>query len=410
MDVSTYQSKENRTDEPKTDMSGDDNNLRQQSSLGLLPKRTSAAVGLTQSNFPVNASLFAKKIKCVDLILLTTQLSVMLESGVVLSDAIDTIAEQMEKGTFKSVLQDVSEVVKAGEPFSIALSAYPKVFDPMFVSMVKASEASGKMTEMLNVLSGYLQFEFETRKKIKGALTYPFIMAIMAVAASGSLMFFVLPRFMRIYEARGATLPKLTQVLVSISSMLCDPQARVLIITSIIAAATGLFYFCSTKIGIKTVDYIKVNIPIFNTMFIDMVLTRSMRIMATMINTGVNLLDAIDVIKGSCRNSYFTELWESTDTRIRDGYQLSESIQLAPNSNLIAPSILHMIRAGEKSGKLGFVCDKISVFYENKLNQSIRNVTTLIEPLMIIILGSIIGTLAIALLLPVFKISSVISH
>jgi len=354
--------------------------------------------------------LYRTKVKRAELILFTTQLSVMLDSGVVLSDALDAIADQAEHGAFKMIIMDVAGTVKSGEYFSKALSGYPKVFNPMFISMVRASEASGKMAEMLTVLSGYLSFESETRKRIKGALTYPFIMALMAVAATGTLMFFVLPRFMRIYESKGASLPKITQVLVGVSHMLGDFQVMTVVVTMLILASTALYYFAGTLTGRRVIDFIKIRTPVLGTMFIDAVITRSMRIMATMINTGVNLLDAIEVIQGSCENYYFQRLWLGTDEKIRDGYQLSESILLSPGSDLIAPGIIQMLRAGEKSGKLGQVSDKISVFYEKKLEASIRNVMALIEPLMITILGAIIGTIVIGLLLPVFRISSVIAH
>jgi len=358
----------------------------------------------------VNPQLHRIRVKQSELILFTTQLSVMLESGVVLSDALDAIAAQAEHGTFKMVIMDVADKVKGGEDFSKALAWYPKVFNAMFISMVKASEASGKMAEMLNVLSGYLNFESETRKRIKGALTYPFIMALMAVAATGTLMFFVLPRFMKIYESRGAALPKLTQLLVGFSKILGNLQIMTGVLTVAIFAAVGLYYWRGTLTGQRVIDFIKIHTPVLGTMFIDTVVTRSMRIMATMINTGVNLLDSIEVIQGSCQNYYFRRLWNIVDGKIRDGYQLSESILLSPGHDLIAPGIIQMLRAGEKSGKLGEVCDKISVFYEKKLEASIRNVMTLIEPVMITIMGTIIGTIAIALLLPVFRISSVIAH
>ena len=358
---------------------------------------------------------YAVKVKQTELILFTTQLAVMLDSGVVLSDALDAIAEQSEEGTLKMIIMDVAEAVKGGENFSKALSVYPKAFSSMFISMVRASEASGKMVEMLEVLSSYLNFEFETRKRIKGALTYPIIIAVMAVVATGTLMFFVLPRFMKIYESRGAALPKITQILVNFSKILGDFQAMTIILTTIVFASVGLYYWAGTLMGRRVIDFLKIHIPIFGTMFVDTLVTRSMRIMATMVNTGVSLLDTIEVIQGSCENYYFQQLWAGTDKKIRDGYQLSESILISLDSEgcerqLIAPGIIQMLRAGEKSGKLGEVCDKISVFYEKKLEASIGAVMALIEPLMITILGSIIGTVAIALLLPVFRISTVISH
>jgi type IV pilus assembly protein PilC len=294
----------------------------------------------------------------------------------------------------------------------------------MFISMVRASEASGEMVEMLSVLSGYLSFEAETRKRIKGALTYPFIMALMAVAATGTLMFFVLPRFTKIYESRGTTLPKITQMLVSFSQLLGNFRVLTCVVTALIFVSVVLYYWAQTTSGRRVIDYIKIRTPVLGTMFIDMVVTRSMRIMATMINTGVSLLDSIEVIGGSCENYYFQQLWATTDEKIRDGYQLSESIlismgdedttigekDLSRANQLIAPGVIQMLRAGEKSGKLGEVCGKISDFYEKKLEASIKSVMAMIEPLMITILGIIIGTIAIALLLPVFRISSVIAH
>jgi type IV pilus assembly protein PilC len=364
----------------------------------------------SQTAVPTTGYLYAGKVKPAELILFTTQLSVMLDSGVVLSDALDAIAEQAERGAFRTVIMNVAEKVKNGENFSKALADYPKIFNAMFISMVKASEASGKMVEMLRVISDYLGFESETRKRIKGALTYPFIMALMAVAATGTLMFFVLPRFMRIYESKGAALPKITRILVGFSSMLGNLQVMTGVLTVGVLLAGALYYFAGTATGRRVIAYIKIHTPILGAMFVDLVVTRSMRIMATMVNTGVSLLDSIEVVRGSCENYYFQRLWAAVDGKIRDGYQLSESILISAGSRLIAPSIIQMLRAGEKSGKLGEVCDKVSVFYEKKLEASIRSVMALIEPLMIIILGGIIGTIAIALLLPVFRISSVIAH
>jgi type IV pilus assembly protein PilC len=362
------------------------------------------------------------KMKRSELIFFTTQLSVMLDSGVVLSDALDAIAGQSDEGAYKQIVGSIAEAVKGGEPFSKALLAYPRVFNSMFISMVKASEASGKMADMLSVLSGYQNFESETRKRVKGALTYPFIMALMAVAATGTLMFFVLPRFISIYEARGAALPKITQLLVGFSKLLGNPQSMTILVTSLIVISAGLYYFVGTLTGKRFIDLLKIRTPVLKTMFIDMVVARSMRIMATMVNTGVSLLDSIRVIQGCCENYYFQQLWLNVDSKIRDGYQLSESIVLSQGAeaqragveglgeNLIDAGVIQMLRAGEKGGRIGQVCDKVSVFYEKKLETSIKSAMALIEPVMITLLGAVIGTIAIALLLPVFRISTVIAH
>ena len=348
--------------------------------------------------------------KSNDLILFTTQLAIMLDSGVILSDALDAIAEQAADAKFKAIILDISERVKGGETFSKAISCYPCTFNSMYISMVRASEASGRMVEMLTVLTSYQSFEADTRKQIRSAMTYPFIMVLMAIAATGTLMFFVLPRFMRIYASRGASLPKLTQVLVGVSKVLGNFEAMTSIVTTIVIVGGVLWYWSRTPGGRRILDGVKIHTPIIGTMFVDMVVTRSMRIMATMVNTGVRLLDAIRVIEGAVDNYYFQQLWAQVDEKIQDGYQLSEAIMIAKDSKLISPGIIQMLRAGEKSGRLGEVCDKVSIFYQKQLETSIRNVMTLIEPVMITILGAIIGTIAIALLLPVFRVSSVIAH
>ena len=182
------------------------------------------------------------------------------------------------------------------------------------------------------------------------------------------------------------------------------------------AVTTGALGFWGVMMGKRTesgrriLGWMKVHTPIFGTMFIDAVMTRSMRILSTMVNTGVSLLEALEVMRISNDNYLFRTLWTNVDARIRDGYQLSDAIMLSPYNHLIAPGILQMLRAGEKSGQIGMVCDRISVFLEKKLQNSIRTGTALIEPLMIILMGGIIGTIAIALLLPVFKVSSVMAH
>lgn len=349
-------------------------------------------------------------VKQAELVLFTTQLSVMLDSGVVLSDAIEAIGMQMRPGKFQNVIWDIAGRIKNGDSFSSTLKGYPRIFNTMFVSMVRASEASGKMAEMLEVLSGYLNAEAETRKQVKSAMIYPLVMLLMAVAATGSLMFFVLPRFTKIYNARGAALPKLTQVLVSCSSLLANPLFLAFAVTVCFAGYWAFSVWKHTYSGRKIIDWVKLHTPIFSTMMVDAIMTRNMRILSTMVNTGVPLLEALDVMKTSTDNYYFQHLWTHTDARIRDGYQFSDAVMTSIHGHLIDPGILQMLRAGEKSGQIGQVCDKVSIYLAKKLQNSIRVATSLIEPLMITLMGLIIGTIAIALLMPVFRISSVVGQ
>ena len=387
-----------------------------------------AGMGRSQTHKAAGAPIPSRvRAKQSELIFFTTQLAVMLDSGVVLSDALDAIAEQSNPGAFKMIIEGAAGAVKSGQSFSTSLAPYPKVFSPMFISMVKASEASGKMVEMLRVLSEYLNFEEETKRSIKGALTYPIVMAIMAIVAVGVMMFFVLPKFVGIYEARGAALPKITQMLLSLSVVMTDGRKMMGLVTVLLLISVAIHYWLGTVGGRRVIDFVKIRMPVLGTMFVTLMVTRSMRIMATMINTGVSLLEAIEVIRGSCNNYYFQRLWSTADKGIRDGYQLSDSIEIATQRGhadvsgarklrnrtlnaLIDPGIVHMLRAGEKSGQLGQVSDKISVFYAKKLEASVKTATVLVEPLMIVVIGAIIGTVAIAMLLPVFRISTIIAH
>jgi len=371
--------------------------------------KTSIYTMITSGHSMAEQSLKCK-VKRLELILFTTQLSVMLDSGVILSDALDSISEQAKEGPFKTVITGVNTSVKNGDSFSNALAGYPRVFGPMFVSMVRASEASGKMSEMLHVLAGYLEFEFDIRKRIRGALAYPLMMALIAVVATSLLIFFVLPRFMKIYESRGAALPRLTQILIDISNLFRNFQFLTIMLTIAVLVAVVIYKWSKTITGRRVIDYVKIHTPIIGAMFVDMIIARSMKIVATMISAGVSLLETVEVVHDATKNYYFQQLWSWVDEKIRNGYQLTEAVQIYPRNDLIESSVLQMLKAGEKSGNIGKVSNKISLFYEKKLEGAIVSSTKILEPLLLICIGSVIGIIAIALLLPVFRISSIIAQ
>lgn len=365
---------------------------------------------LLSTNTDAAVNCASVKAKQSDLVLFANQLSVMLSSGVVLSEAVEAIATQTNPGPFQTVLFDVSDRIQAGESFSTAISAYPKIFNSMFIGVIEASEASGKMPEMLDVLQGYLESEMDTKKQVQGALVYPAIMLVMAIVATATLLFFVLPKFTKIYESRGQALPKLTQAMVSFSKIAGDAKSASITLVVLGILIGGVIYALRTEWGQKTMDYLKLHTPILGTMFVDSIMTRSTRIMATMLNTGVTLLDTLRIIEKSCDNCFFKTFWSETCDRVEVGAQFSEAMTFASYSELLSPAIIQMIKAGEKGGNLGPVCEKISNFYDKRLKSSIKAVTTMIEPLMITIMGVVIGTIAIALLLPVFKISTIMAH
>jgi type IV pilus assembly protein PilC len=219
--------------------------------------------GLLNSLFSTNTEAAADsasaKAKQSELVFFANQLSVMLSSGVVLSEAVEAIAAQTKPGSFQTVLFDVSDRIQAGESFSTAISAYPKIFDSMFVGAVEASEASGKMPEMLDVLQGYLESEMDTKKQIKGALVYPAIMLVMAVVATATLLFFVLPKFTKIYESKGQALPKLTQALVSFSKIGSNAKSASITLVVLGILVGGVIYALRTEWGQRALDYLKLH-------------------------------------------------------------------------------------------------------------------------------------------------------
>ena len=368
-----------------------------------------------------------EKVSASELIFFTTQLSIMLDSGVVLTDALESIFKQTDvRSRFRPVIEDILAVVKGGEPFSKAISAYPRIFNAMFISVIKAAEGSGKMAQMLRVLSEYVEFEQDTRKKVTSAMIYPLIMAAVTVVTTSVLLFFVLPKFAAIYESRDASLPAVTQFMLDFSGLVRDYRFMAVFLTVTVVLAGSLYYYFRTAAGRELMDYFHLRCPVTGSLFRDILIARSMRILATMLSAGVNILDAIFVVKGSCRNSYFQLMWSGVGENVKEGRQFSESLIICCNPelkkkknysvrnaavirNMMDPAVVQMLKAGEKGGRLAEVSDKISLFYEKKLSASIKAATALIEPVMIILMGIIVGTIAISLLMPVFRISRIIA-
>ncbi len=280
----------------------------------------------------------------------------------------------------------------------------------MFIGMVEASETSGRMPEMFEVLREYIESEVESRKQIKGAMVYPMIMLVMAVVATTTLLFFVLPKFAKIYESRDQVLPVLTQLLMTLSGMLTSFKTASLVLMGAAAIIGSIFYALSTSWGKRAIDYLKIRTPVFGTMFIDAIMSKSAKIMASMLTSGVTLLETLHIVRDACDNEYFNQFWSETCEKVEVGFQFSEAMSQASYSELVPPTVIQMIRAGEKGGNLGPVCEKISSFYTKKLRSSIKAVTNLVEPLMIIIMGCVVGTIAIALLLPIFRISTIMAR
>lgn len=332
------------------------------------------------------------------------QLAVMVETGVPISEALHCIADQCESEAFRAVVKEVASQVEAGGELSHAMGRYPKVFPPIMISLVRASELSGTMGPMLERISNYLGKEYQTYKKVKGAMTYPAVMLVMVLSVTVGLLVWVLPRFATIFESKGAALPLPTQLLMFLSDSLMDNWYA--------WVGGGAALFVCGMLGLRTtrgrrlLDILKLKAPIFGDLFAKLYVTRATRTMGTMINAGVPVLDMIAIVRDVTRNALYEDLWENVDARLRQGAQLSDTLFDSP---LIPRSVAQMIYAGEKSGRLGKTMEKIAGFTEEEFDEQIKTTTNLIEPAMVAIMGGIVGFVAIALLLPIFSVSSVVS-
>lgn len=334
----------------------------------------------------------------------TLQLSVMVDTGVPLSDALTALAEQSSSPNFTAVVRQILSDVQSGKDFSSSLERYPKIFPRYYVSLVKASEVSGTMGRMLRRLSDYLISQREIVKKVRGAMIYPAFMFVMCISTTIFLLTQVLPKFTAIFASRKAALPVPTQILISVSRSLTDYWFGW--IGGTLAAVALIIWFLSTRTGRRSFDWLKLNVPIFGGMFHKLYLSRSLQTLSTMLDSGVQVLDSLAIVRDVAGNSYYAELWDDIRKKIQTGQQFSEPLL---RSKLVPRSISQMIASGEKTGELPSVMARVSSFLEEDLRNAIKTATQFIEPVMIGIMGLIIGGVAIAMLLPILTISRVMA-
>jgi type II secretory pathway component PulF len=345
------------------------------------------------------------KVRRDDVIQIAHQLSIMIETGVTLSEALDCIAAQCEKPNVKRLVEDLSNCVQSGRDLSSALARHPRSFPRLFIALIKASERSGMLSKLLNRAVAYMRDEAETVRKVKGALTYPGIMLAFAITTTIFLLAFVLPKFTVIYASKKAALPTPTKLLMNASDFIVNNYVA-LIVGAIVTAVAGYFYF-RTEGGARVWHYVQLRLPLMGRMFRKLHLSRGLRMIGTMAGAGISLVDCVSTARDLTANQYFRELWTGVGEDIQAGKQLSEPLFQSP---LVPRSVSQMLHSGEKGGKLAFVMEQVSAYAEQELKEQITDLTKYIEPAMIIVMGAIIGGVALALLLPIFTISKVMAN
>jgi type IV pilus assembly protein PilC len=333
----------------------------------------------------------------------TTQMAVMIRAGINIRAALEGIAEQTEHPTFKKIILQLKTDVEAGKQFSEAIARHPKLFGPLYINMVRASEMSGSFAEMLDRIAGYINQEIETRKMVIGAAIYPGVIGTMAVAVTVFLLTFVLPKFGAVFQGKEDVLPWATKFLMDVSAFMVANWYFV--VGGIFGGVGAIWAFSKTEVGAFWFDRIKLLVPVVKSMFRALYISRSLQTMGQLINAGVPMLDTIAITGDISGNRLYKGMWKGVYVNVKQGKKVAHPLQ---KTTLLPRAVVQMIAAGEESGKLGEVLDEISVYYAKQLKDRIKAVTSMIEPVMIIVMGSVVGFIAMAIILPIFKMSSIV--
>lgn len=352
-----------------------------------------------------DAPLLSRGVSQKDVIYTASQLAIMVDTGINLSVAIENLRRQETNLRLKSMLGEIKSHVEAGEDFSTALARFPKHFDKTFVALVKASEQTGTLGPMLERISNYLRSDLETRGKVKAALAYPGIMLCVAIGVTAFLLTYVMPKFTPLFQKRGMKLPTPTIVLMALSDSIINHWY--IWLASLIALVVGFLYFRTTDMGRRGLDWLKINLPVTGTMIRKVIISRSIRTLGTMVKSGVSMLEALKLTAEVSGNVFYREAWLGVVSQVTDGRKICDALEGNP---LFPGTLVQMISSGEETGRLDEVLEKVSSFYDRELELHIKTTTSMIEPVMIVVMGFVVGGIAMSLLLPIFQLSRPMKH
>lgn len=367
--------------------------------LGLVPLETAAA----SLGNKLKALNYTSGPSQKDILNFTTQLAVMIRAGISIRAAIEGIAEQADNPKMKDMLLAIKRDVEGGKPFSDALLRHPKHFNALYINMVKASEMSGSFAKMLDRIAAYMAQQIETRAMVRGAMIYPVVIFTLAIATTIFLLTFVLPKFAMVFKGKEAALPWPTIFLMNLSDFMVSYWWAV--IGGLVGAVVGIWFFIKTEVGRLWWDKTQLTFPLLNRMFKALYISRSLHTMGELINAGVPMLDTLLITGDISGNSMYRRMWRAVYAAVKQGKKVTSLLMRAP---LLPKSVVQMMAAGEESGKLGEVLDEISSYYARQLRETIKTVTGLIEPIMILAMGTIVGFIAMAIILPIFRLSSLV--
>lgn len=344
-----------------------------------------------------------KKIKPMNIVIFTRQLSTMITSGLPLVQSLDILANQMEDKDLKGIVREIKEKIETGSRFADALRDYPQCFDALYVNLVVAGEEGGMLDTVLQRLAVYMEKTEKLKKKVKSAMIYPISIIVVAIGVVMVLLIFVIPVFETMFKDMGASLPAPTQIVVNLSRFVKSKIIYMIIAVGVIVFSFKKFY--STEKGKRKVDSIILKLPIFGVLAIKASVARVTRTLATLLSSGVAILESLVIVAKVAGNKIVEEALITARARISEGRSMSEPLE---ESKVFPPMVVQMIEVGESTGALDNMLNKIADFYEEDVDNLVSNLTAMMEPMIMMFLGVVLGGLIIAMYLPIFKLGQAI--
>ncbi len=341
------------------------------------------------------------KISVRDLSIFTDQFGTMMNAGLSISRALSVLSKQTTNPKLTKIILSLAEEVKKGNSLSSALSKYPNVFSPLYISMVKAGEASGNLGDSLIKMASFLQKDYETEHKLKGAMMYPIAVLVFSILIVIGLFIFVIPRFEDFLNQLGAPLPAPTKLTFAMADFLVKYGWILLIFITI--AYILYTKWAKTPSGRKRVDTWKLKMPVFGELNVKAAMARFSDTLATLFGAGIPLTEALETVKGVIDNVIISEAVEGIINRIKRGESLAASLE---KSGMFTPMVVEMTGIGEESGSLDAMLVKVAEFYNEEVDYMINNISALINPIMMVFVGVIIGGVLISLYLPIFQMGN----
>jgi len=344
-----------------------------------------------------------RKVKADEVVVFSRQLTTLIESGIPLVQALEILAEQVKSPYFHQVITDIFNDIKEGTSFNSALSKYPKIFSGFYISMVSAGEASGKLSEILDRVSVYIEESLSLQRKIRASLAYPAIVVSMAILITSFLILKVVPTFKGIFASLGGVLPLPTRILIGISDVARHYFFYLIGVLTVLIA--GIKKVISTNKGRKKLDKLLFFLPVFGELITKISVAKFCRTFSTLITSGVPILNSLDIVAKASGNKMVEEAVVETKKFVQQGEPISEPLS---RSRIFPPMVVRMIAVGEKTGRLEDMLAKISQFYEDEVNTAVSGLTSMIEPLIIAFLGIVVGSIVVSIFLPIVKITQLI--